>query len=362
MKKLTILILALISANVLLAQSLPVNSTFDNGNLKFKVSNATYKEVEVCGFANNSTNVASINIPSSVTGSDGVSYTVKYVGQNAFKDKTSLTSVIIPNSIQHINSSAFQNCTSLAEVTISNGVTKILSRAFQNTSLTEVTIPNSVTNIGNNAFEDCSNLTSVTIGTLDNNDIGWITLGSGVFKECPNLTNFTYLKKYCPNRNGNTWNAINIFYGASTNVTLTIPFADAIIIGDGTASLNALEYNYTNLLNNCFAGTNTPYTWAKVNYLIPEGKTKTLTSDFAINYTTGLENNGILKIAQGGQLINETSNNNLGIVEVETASLPNDKWSFIGAPFAGYKLESVVPGAHDISVSTFNYGTGAWSD
>ena len=61
-------------------------------------------------------------------------------------------------------------------------------------------------------------------------------------------------------------------------------------------------------------------------------------------------------------MINETSNNNLGIVEVETASLPNDKWSFIGAPFAGYKLESVVPGTRDISVSTFNYGTGAWSD
>ena len=197
--------------------------------------NTTYKQVEVGGFANNSTNVTSINIPSSVTDGNGVQYTVIYINQNAFKDKTSLTSVIIPNSVTIIESSAFMNCTSLAEVTIPNGVTKINSRAFQNTSLTEVTIPNSVINIGSNAFEDCSNLTSVTIGTLDNNDIGWITLGSGVFKECTNLTNFTYLKKYCPNRNGNnfpvTWNDINIFYGASTNVTLTIPFTDAIIVG-----------------------------------------------------------------------------------------------------------------------------------
>lgn len=271
-----------------------------------------------------------------------------------------------------IESSAFMNCTSLAEVTIPNSVTNIGNNAFRGcTSLTEVTIPNSVTSIGNNAFEDCSNLTSVTIGTLDNiNDNGWITLGTGVFKECTGLTNFTYLKKYSPNRNGNnipiTFNDINIFYGASINVTLTIPFADQAIQGSGTAALDAVAYTYPNLLNNCLAGTNT-YTWAKVKYLIPEGKTKTLTSDLTIKNPSNaqqieLENNGILKIAQGGQLINETSNNNLGIVEVETASLPNDKWSFIGAPFAGYKLESVVPGAHDISVSTFNYGTGAWSD
>ena len=343
MKKLFLLISLIIGTNVVLAQ------TFDNGNLKFNVVNTTYKQVEVYGFADNSTNVTSINIPSSVTDGNGVQYTVIYINQNAFKDKTSLTSVIIPNSVTHIEASAFNGCTSLAEVTI----------------------PNSVTNLGGNAFQNCSNLTSVTIGTLDNNDIGWITLESGVFKECTNLTNFTYLKKYCPNRSGNntlpvTWNNINIFYGASTNVTLTIPFTDAIIVGSGTGNLNVLEYNYTNLLNNCFAGP-TPYTWAKVKYLIPEGKTKTLTSDLTIKNPSNaqqieLENNGILKIAQGGQLINETSNNNLGIVEVETASLPNDKWSFIGAPFAGYKLESVVPGAHDISVSTFNYGTGAWSD
>ena len=366
MKKLLLFISLIIGTNVVLAQ------TFDNGDLKFKVVNTTYKQVEVCGFADNSTNVTSINIPSSVTDGNGVQYTVVYINQNAFMGKTSLTSVIIPNSVTHIESSAFNGCTSLAEVTIPNSVTNINASAFVNcTSLTEVTIPNSVTNIGNNAFQNCSNLTSVTIGTLDNNDIGWITLGSGVFKGCTGLTNFTYLKKYCPNRSGNntlpvTWNNINIFYGASTNVTLTIPFTDAIIVGSGTENLNVLEYNYTNLLNNCFAGT-TPYTWAKVKYLIPEGKTKTLTSDLTIKNPSNaqqieLENNGILKIAQGGQLINETSNNNLGIVEVETASLPNDKWSFIGAPFAGYKLESVVPGTRDISVSTFNYGTGAWSD
>lgn len=70
MKKLLLLISLIIGTNVVLAQ------TFDNGNLKFKVRNDTYKYVEVCGFADNSTNVTSINIPSSVTDGNGVQYTL----------------------------------------------------------------------------------------------------------------------------------------------------------------------------------------------------------------------------------------------------------------------------------------------
>ncbi|MEE0267057.1 MAG: T9SS type A sorting domain-containing protein, partial [Bacteroidales bacterium] len=63
-----------------------------------------------------------------------------------------------------------------------------------------------------------------------------------------------------------------------------------------------------------------------------------------------------------GELVNEIDETNVGgIIEVKTKSLPNDKWSFIGAPFAGYKLETIVPGTHDISISVFDYEQGQWS-
>ena len=79
----------------------------------------------------------------------------------------------IPDSVTSIGDSAFEDCESLTSVTIPDSVTSIGDSAFFGcTSLTSVTIPDSVTSIGNNAFIHCSNLTSVTIGknltSLDN--------------------------------------------------------------------------------------------------------------------------------------------------------------------------------------------------
>ena len=58
-----------------------------------------------------------------------------------FKNCTSITNIIIPNSITHIWDEAFSGCNSLMNIII----------------------PNSVTNIYDNAFNDCSNLNTVTI-------------------------------------------------------------------------------------------------------------------------------------------------------------------------------------------------------
>ena len=72
--------------------------------------------------------------------------------------------LVIPNSVTSIGNSAFYDCSSLTSVTIPNSVTSIGSNAFQGCSgLTSVTIPNSVTFIGNEAFIFCSGLTSVGI-------------------------------------------------------------------------------------------------------------------------------------------------------------------------------------------------------
>ena len=84
------------------------------------------------------------------------------IGDGAFKDCSSLTSITIPNSVTSIESEAFSCCSSLRSVAIPKSVTSIGSAAFcWCTSLTSVTIPKSVTSIGWRAFEDCYSLTSV---------------------------------------------------------------------------------------------------------------------------------------------------------------------------------------------------------
>ena len=96
---------------------------------------------------------------------DGISdYTVTSIGDWAFYECRSLTSVEIPNSVTSIGERAFSYCVSLTSIEIPNSVTSIGNSAFNYcSSLTSVEIPNSVTSIGDWAFSDCSSLTSVEI-------------------------------------------------------------------------------------------------------------------------------------------------------------------------------------------------------
>ena len=185
-----------------------------------------------------------------------------------------------------------------------------------------------VTEIEPNGFNGCEGLTSITIPSTVTK------IGTYAFSGT-SLTSVTCLAENAPEVG---YGAFNMIY---TNKTLTVPF-------------NA--QGYTPNWGNITSGTN----WQNIYHKINQGEIKPLSNTFEI--TTEVINDGVLVIEQGGELVNETATNVGGIIEVKTKSLPNDKWSFIGAPFAGYKLESVVPGTRDISVSTFNYGTGAWSD
>ena len=78
---------------------------------------------------------------------------VTSIGEEAFRSCSSLTKVVIGDSVTSIGSNAFYKCESLTEVVIPSSVTSIGGGTFQRcTSLTEIEIPDSVTSIGAGAF------------------------------------------------------------------------------------------------------------------------------------------------------------------------------------------------------------------
>ena len=102
----------------------------------------------------NAFSLTSVSIPSSVSS----------IGNGAFANATGLLSIVIPDSVTSIGEYAFLSASNLISVTISSGVSVIRSSTFRDaSSLTSVTIPNSVTSIENDAFYGTSSLAQITI-------------------------------------------------------------------------------------------------------------------------------------------------------------------------------------------------------
>ena len=136
--------------------------------------------------------VTEIAIPETIA-VDGITYTVTSIGEYAFSECSSLTSIVIPNGVTSIGERTFEGCSGLRFVTIGNGVKSIGNSAFSEcTALASVTIPESVTSIGERAFEGCSSLTSVTIP----NSVK--SIGDRVFYNCSSLTSIN-VKSNNPN-------------------------------------------------------------------------------------------------------------------------------------------------------------------
>lgn len=171
------------------------------------------------------------------------SWPVTKIGEDAFQDNTTITSVTIPDSVTEIGSNAFAGCTNLTSVnyegdwsnlTIQSGnpavqdaanaplfdfefippdntavivtnykykgtaadvtipsryqgkpVTMIDHAAFHNSAVTSVTIPDSVTAIHDSAFAYCSSLTNISIP----NSV--TAIGSFAFEGCTKLESIT---------------------------------------------------------------------------------------------------------------------------------------------------------------------------
>ena len=84
---------------------------------------------------------------------------VTAIADNAFKNDTNITSLLIPGSITTIGKNAFSSCQNLKEVVILEGVLLIGDGAFSSCeNLETITLPNSVTTFGNYIFANSNNL------------------------------------------------------------------------------------------------------------------------------------------------------------------------------------------------------------
>ena len=133
-----------------------------------------------------------LKAPQNLDGTYSIKEGVRIICDNAFESCTSLSSlvisdsvagIVIPDGVTSIGDYAFVGCIFVTRFVIPNSVTSIGDHAFEDCfSLTSIVIPDGVTSIGNEAFWGCTSLSSLVIPD------GVTSIGDYAFGEC----NFPY--------------------------------------------------------------------------------------------------------------------------------------------------------------------------
>ena len=264
-----------------------------------------------------------------------------------FANNSSLTSVIIGNSVTNIRESAFEDCSSLTSVTFPSNVTSIGNSAFSGCSgLTSIDFPNRVASIGNCAFQGCSGLTSINLPNKLN------SIGYCAFKDCSGLTSIDF-----PNRVNSIGN--NAFEGCNNLTSLSIPISVTSIGGGAFQGCTNLESVYSEITDVfsidafdkiCDAVLYVPY-GKKLTYIQTPGWN--VFNDI-IEMDPAIMNTSLLLScnSKGSITINGTTvfTNKIGSVDI----LEDAENTIVFTPKANCKLEQVCFNGFDVTTSVEN--------
>lgn len=107
---------------------------------------------------------------------------VAAVAEGAFSGDTSLTEIILPDTVEEIGADAFSGCAHLEKVTLPARISGIEAGTFSGcTALKGITLPGSVEEIGQGAFSGCTALKDITLpGSVEE-------IGENAFSGCTAL-------------------------------------------------------------------------------------------------------------------------------------------------------------------------------
>ncbi len=116
------IVLSVIIAVSVFICTIPVTA-LTNGDFTYEMFNG---EAIITSYSGTATNVT---VPAEIDG-----YTVYGIGDSAFKDNTTITSVTVNSGVKSIGTSAFENCTKLATITMPSTIMFFGENAIYNTA------------------------------------------------------------------------------------------------------------------------------------------------------------------------------------------------------------------------------------
>ena len=147
-------------------------------NVSVTEGNTVFHSTNDC-IIETASNILVVGCSNSIIPTDG---SVTKIGYGAFYGRNNLMQIDIPDGVVDIDNTAFTNCTSLTDIILPETLTNIGAMAFYGCAMSTVVIPDSVQTIRMYSFSECHNLTTITLGS------GITSIHAQAFDNSPNIT------------------------------------------------------------------------------------------------------------------------------------------------------------------------------